>query len=372
MLYSKPYFEQRIKEEKLRSWRSGSQFSMVSFDPLKLIHRKNGTRRKVIEAIGKILDEESRESDIKGLWNKHKLAVLLSDTSPEKAFRFVDKFVLAIQANFDPVTKPIDKSYFKVHTFPRAGQVQKNEKTRSSNDSNRKHLEVNYLTDLEVADLSIWKGPTRRQKVIKRILDIILSVTVFIVLSPVFLLCAISIKLDSPGPVFYKQPRIGEGGRCFTFLKFRSMSQKADSEVHRNHIKNLVNHTAGLSCSGNGDEKSYKIVEDERVTRVGEFIRRTSLDELPQFLNVLKGDMSLVGPRPHPVYEVNLYNHWYRHRLDVKPGITCLGQIYGRYNTEYENVFRYDLQYLKKASLFLDLKILFKTIPIVLSRRGAY
>jgi lipopolysaccharide/colanic/teichoic acid biosynthesis glycosyltransferase len=132
-----------------------------------------------------------------------------------------------------------------------------------------------------------------------------------------------------------------------------------------------MNGMAGLSNDGRSDESSYKLPKDDRVTRVGKFLRKTSIDELPQLINVLKGDMSLVGPRPHPVYEVEEYNLWHSHRLDVKSGITGLGQVYGRFNTGYEDVYRLDLRYLKRCSLILDLKILFKTIPVVLSRRGA-
>jgi lipopolysaccharide/colanic/teichoic acid biosynthesis glycosyltransferase len=149
------------------------------------------------------------------------------------------------------------------------------------------------------------------------------------------------------------------------------MHQNADVEVHKNHIRNLINNKAGLVTNGGNSEESYKLLGDSRITRFGRFLRRTSIDELPQLFNVVKGDMSLVGPRPHPVYEVSLYHFWYTHRLDVKPGITCLGQIYGRSNTEYEDVYRLDLQYLKRASILLDLTILLKTIPIVLSCEGA-
>ena len=149
------------------------------------------------------------------------------------------------------------------------------------------------------------------------------------------------------------------------------MVHNANPEIHKEHVRNLMNHNAGLTCNGHNGEKTYKLTQDDRVTRFGKFLRNTSLDELPQLINVLKGDMSLVGPRPHPVYEAELYHMWQRQRLDVKPGITCLGQIYGRHDTEYEDVYRLDLQYLKKASLPLDLKILLKTIPTVFSRNGA-
>ncbi|NIO20547.1 MAG: sugar transferase [Candidatus Aenigmarchaeota archaeon] len=214
-------------------------------------------------------------------------------------------------------------------------------------------------------------GLRKYQKLMKRGLDIVLSVTGLIILSPLFALCALLIKLDSPGPVFYRQTRVGKGGRHFTFLKFRSMNHNVDEQTHKNHVKNLMNGVAGLSSDGRSSERSYKLLEDDRVTRVGKFLRKGSIDELPQLINVLKGDMSLVGPRPHPVYEAEQYDLWHSHRLDVTSGITGLGQVYGRFNTEYEDVYRMDLRYLKKRNLFLDLKILLKTFPAVLSRRGS-
>jgi len=137
------------------------------------------------------------------------------------------------------------------------------------------------------------------------------------------------------------------------------------------HINKLVNGNKVLAGTENSKEKSYKLINDRRVTRIGKFLRKTSIDELPQLFNVVKGEMSLVGPRPHPLYEVKLYNQWNRHRLDIKPGITGLGQVGGRCNKEYEDVYRLDLRYVKNATLFLDIKILFKTIFVVLSVRGA-
>jgi lipopolysaccharide/colanic/teichoic acid biosynthesis glycosyltransferase len=179
------------------------------------------------------------------------------------------------------------------------------------------------------------------------------------------------IKIDSPGPVFYRQKRMGKGGKTFSLLKFRSMHDAADEKVHMEHVKNLRIGKACLCKDGYSGESSYKLFNDRRISRLGKILRKTSIDELPQLINVLKGEMSLVGPRPHPIYEVGLYNLWERYRLYRKPGITGLGQVYGRYNKSYEDVYRLDLQYCKDASLLLDLKILIKTIGVVLSIRGA-
>ena len=149
------------------------------------------------------------------------------------------------------------------------------------------------------------------------------------------------------------------------------MYHNCDETVHRKHVKNLAKQVVELSSAGPNGEKSYKLTHDPRITRVGRLLRKTSIDELPQLINVLKGDMSLVGPRPHPAYEVDLYSYWQNHRLYLKPGITGLGQVSGRYDKNYHDVFRLDCQYLKNTSLLLDLKILLKTIPAVFTRRGA-
>jgi lipopolysaccharide/colanic/teichoic acid biosynthesis glycosyltransferase len=150
------------------------------------------------------------------------------------------------------------------------------------------------------------------------------------------------------------------------------MHENSDEKIHQEHVKHLMNGEAGLSSTGHPGEKSYKLIEDDRVSKLGKFLRKISIDELPQLINVLKGEMTLVGPRPHPIYEVELYDLWQSYRLNLKPGITGLGQAYGRFNTDYEDVYRLDLQYFKNASFILDLKILFKTFSIVFSGRGAY
>ncbi len=194
----------------------------------------------------------------------------------------------------------------------------------------------------------------------KRVLDMLGALLALLVSSPVLLLLAAIIKLESRGPVFYRSTRIGRGGRPFTFYKLRSMVKDADRHQHK------------IAHMNEADGPVFKIERDPRITRIGRFLRSTSLDEVPQFFNVLIGDMSLVGPRPPIPKEVAQYEPWQLRRLDVRPGITCLWQISGRSRIGFQEWMRLDLEYIRHQSLGLDLKILLRTIPAVLSREGAY
>jgi lipopolysaccharide/colanic/teichoic acid biosynthesis glycosyltransferase len=194
----------------------------------------------------------------------------------------------------------------------------------------------------------------------KRVMDVIGAVAALVLTSPLLLIAAIAIKLESRGPVLYRSTRIGRGGRPFTFLKLRSMVHDADQHRHR------------LSHLNECDGPVFKINRDPRVTRVGRFLRVTSIDEIPQFVNVLLGHMSMVGPRPPIPEEVVQYEPWQLRRLDVRPGITCLWQISGRSRIGFQEWMRLDLEYIRRQSLALDMNILIRTIPAVLSREGAY
>ena len=180
-------------------------------------------------------------------------------------------------------------------------------------------------------------------------------------LTPLFLLVSALVKLSSKGPILFKQERIGQFGRPFTFLKFRSMHANNDPKIHQEFMKRVIS----------GDhEKGSKMENDPRITRLGRFLRKSSLDELPQFFSVLKGDMSLVGPRPPLAYECQEYDIWHRRRvLEVKPGITGLWQVTGRSRLRFDEMVRLDLQYVRTWSLWLDLKIMLKT-PIAIIRGG--
>jgi exopolysaccharide biosynthesis polyprenyl glycosylphosphotransferase len=202
---------------------------------------------------------------------------------------------------------------------------------------------------------------------LKRAIDISGALVGLCVASPAFVLIPVLIKLTSRGPVFFKQKRVGQFGRDFMFLKFRSMLVNNDSSIHQQYVRDLI---AGKAAAADG---TFKMKNDPRVTPIGRFLRRSSLDELPQLINVLKGEMSLVGPRPPIPYETEDYKLWHQRRIqDVKPGITGLWQVTGRSRTTFDEMVRLDLQYIENQSLWLDLKILLKTGRAVLSRDGAY
>ena len=202
---------------------------------------------------------------------------------------------------------------------------------------------------------------------VKRSLDVVVSLLAIVFFAPLLVLIALAVKLSSRGPAFFRQSRIGQYGKSFTFLKFRSMDAAADPAIHKAYIQSFMSNKAADGETG----KVYKLTSDPRITRVGGFLRRTSLDELPQLFNVLAGHMSLVGPRPPVPYEFASYDTWHRRRMLVaKPGITGLWQVEGRSRVKFDDMVRMDLEYARTWSLWLDIKILLRTIPFVLGRRG--
>lgn len=209
------------------------------------------------------------------------------------------------------------------------------------------------------------------ERLVKRVSDILISLVALIILSPLWLIVSLFIKLDSRGKILFKQERVGMDGRIFLCYKFRTMKSDADENVHREAYRKNIE--GAREANAGDDEKPVfgKVKDDPRVTRVGKFLRRSSLDELPQFLNVLKGDMSVVGVRPPIPYEVENYALWHRKRLDMKPGITGLWQVSGRNRIAFEEMVRIDLYYIENWSLWLDLKIILLTLPAVLRGDGA-
>jgi exopolysaccharide biosynthesis polyprenyl glycosylphosphotransferase len=218
-------------------------------------------------------------------------------------------------------------------------------------------LPLGHIGPLPVIALHLEKRPTL-SLLIKRAIDIVGSIFGLVFLAPLFALIAIAVKLDSPGPVFYCAPRLGRKGRSFTFYKFRSMVDDADRL--KDELRQL-NERQG---------PTFKITNDPRVTRVGKFLRRASLDELPQFLNVLLGDMSLVGPRPHPLDDCEQYTLDHLRRLEVTPGLTGMWQVEGRKDVSFEKNLALDMHYIDNWSLWMDIKLLVRTVPAVLTGSG--
>jgi exopolysaccharide biosynthesis polyprenyl glycosylphosphotransferase len=206
-------------------------------------------------------------------------------------------------------------------------------------------------------------------RILKRTFDIATSALAIVLLLPLWLLLALLIKLDSRGPIFYTQERVGMDGRLFLLYKFRTMIADADPELHREYQRAFIAGRAEANL-GDAQKPTYKLFADPRITRVGKFLRRTSLDEVPQLINVVMGDMSIVGPRPPIPYEVEAYELWHRKRLDMKPGLTGLWQVSGRNRLPFEEMVRLDLFYIENWSLLLDLKIILRTGFVMIGREG--
>jgi exopolysaccharide biosynthesis polyprenyl glycosylphosphotransferase len=221
------------------------------------------------------------------------------------------------------------------------------------------------LVELTAPSLKGW------QLLVKRVVDLVGATAGLVVAAPIMIIVAVLIKLGSPGPVVFAQERVGAGGRRFRVRKFRTMRDGASPEPHRRLVQQMLKgDETSTGHRGKSGEQVFKLVNDDRVTSLGRWLRRTSLDELPQLFNVVRGEMSLVGPRPPLEYEMEVYDHWQLDRLQVKPGITGLWQVSGRNRLTYRRMCELDVEYVRQWSLWLDIKILFRTIPVVFFNSG--
>ncbi len=227
---------------------------------------------------------------------------------------------------------------------------------------------------------------SRRYHIFKFFFDLTICLFLLPVILPILAIASLAIRLDSPGPIFFTQDRIGKGGRRFRMYKLRTMQHNLDDSSHRVFMKGFVNGEAGkdtgsfsgqsfilLSESGEveDDKNVHKPFEPSQLTRVGRILRKTSIDELPQIINVLKREMSWIGPRPNVPWEVEEYQPWHHERLELLPGVTGLAQVRGRSSITFERIARYDIEYIEKHSIIFDLKILFWTISQVIAKKGA-
>lgn len=229
-------------------------------------------------------------------------------------------------------------------------------------------LNIDNFCDLQMIRLCSQKNTWLFNK-IKHGLDALMALPIFVLLSPIFLVISVAIKLNSKGPVFYRAQAVGKNGRIFTMYKFRSMRENNQSDIHKQYVTKLIK---GEVSTENGKDRPLKITNDPRVTTVGKLLRKLSLDELPQLINVLKGEMSLVGPRPCLPYEYEIYKNWHKKRSSVRPGITGLWQVAGRSAVAFEDMILLDLYYIYNRGLSLDFSILYETIFAVLEKRGAH
>jgi lipopolysaccharide/colanic/teichoic acid biosynthesis glycosyltransferase len=343
--------------ERKRSERSGRSFVLLllNLGNLSKASERGGTRTKVVEAVSR----SARDTDFKGWYKDGEIIGVifteLGDAERKDAVRTLSGKVT--NALYDLLSvEEMNEIRISFHVFP--------EDWADAGTDGPANSTLEIVLALE----------TRRRKFafgVKRLIDITGSLAAIVGLSPVLIAVALAIKLTSPGPVLFRQVRLGRYGKRFTFLKFRSMYAENDLTIHHEYIKKFISGRRGIE-QASGRSAIYKLATDPRVTPVGRFLRRTSLDELPQFFNVLKGDMSLVGPRPPIPYELEHYDLWHRQRLDaLKTGMTGLWQVRGRSRVTFDNMVRLDIQYARSWSLWLDMKILLQTPLAVLRGEGA-
>ncbi|PQP35609.1 hypothetical protein C6A37_01535 [Desulfobacteraceae bacterium SEEP-SAG9] len=281
----------------------------------------------------------------------------------------LDKIVL--NNDFDEILIAIDNAPYErlIHIVEKSLQTGKLVKIYSNLlNVIKEKMDVEHYSSIPVITLT-QKPLNAPEWDEKRILDIILSFIALIIFSPLFLVAAICIKFSSKGPVIYKQERIGKDGKPFVFYKFRSMHMHTSDSRHKEFVQNFI--TKNDQCQ-NDNIKVYKITDDPRIFSFGNFIRKTSIDEFPQFFNVIKGDMALVGPRPCLEYEWNCYEDWHKKRLNILPGCTGLWQALGRSSVTFEEMVILDLYYISNMTLWLDLKIFLQTLPVVFLGKGGH
>jgi lipopolysaccharide/colanic/teichoic acid biosynthesis glycosyltransferase len=343
--------------ERKRTERSSNRFVLMLLESNGLL--KSGPDQQALQKVIRALSDATRETDVKGWYEEESiLGVIFTEIGAADgravANALLTRITDALSSSLS--IEQIHKIRLSFHVFPE----------EAGNGSDR-------AVDLPLYPDLVPNADGRRvSRILKRTIDILGSLFALIVFSPLFLLICAAIKLTSRGPVLFRQKRVGQYGRRFVFLKFRSMYFGNDSRVHEQYVAQLIK---GADCgeAGSGGQKVYKLTNDPRVTPVGRLLRRTSLDELPQFLNVLTGHMSLVGPRPPVLYEFEQYAAWHKRRLlAVKPGITGLWQVRGRSRVKFDDMVRLDLKYASSWSLWLDIKILWLTPAAVFSREGAY
>jgi len=351
-------FHAMLTLERRRAERSRKPFVLMLLDG-HLIH-ENGTNAGVVETLISAVSEATRETDLVGWHEQGKvLAIIFTELNLEGKDPITEvlhsKMRKALQHNLDH--KLVSKLAITAHLFPESWDTGRSDRVADiklypelSEKTTRKHI------------------PT----VLKRGMDILGSGILLLILSPLLALIALAIKLSSQGPVIFEQERLGQFGRSFKCLKFRTMYANNDPKIHREYVQNFIAGKAEKQEANSAEPVVYKIKNDPRVTPIGKLLRKTSLDEFPQFWNVLRGDMSLVGPRPPVPYEFEVYDLWHRRRvLEVRPGVTGLWQVSGRSRTCFDDMVRLDLRYAQRWSLWLDLKILLATPRAVFTGEGA-
>jgi exopolysaccharide biosynthesis polyprenyl glycosylphosphotransferase len=354
-LYLEEYFQNLLCLERKRTERSRKPFLLTLLNIEKVL--QGNERNMKVNEISQVLFTTTRETDIKG-WFKYDAVIGIISTEINGTDKQVIKQKILDNLNAFMEREKVDKIHITCYFFP-------------EQRGNGEHAFVEEF----YPDLIKKKKAKKISSGIKRALDITGSIAALIIFSPVFLIIPLLVKFSSKGPVLFRQARVGRYGENFTFLKFRTMYVNNDVSIHQEYVKKFICEQKSYADEkANGDKTcTYKIKDDPRITLVGRFLRKTSLDEFPQFINVFKGEMSLVGPRPPIPYELENYDIWHRRRvLETKPGITGLWQVKGRSRTTFDEMVRLDLRYIREWSLWLDIKILLQTPLAVLNGKGAY
>jgi len=349
-------FQSMLTLERRRAERSRKPFVLMLLDA----NLENGAATGVLKRAIDVVLASKRETDLVGWYKDGAIVGVIFTEVNMQGERPITE---TLRAKFETALVKYmgrdraDRIAISLHIFP------------ESWDKNSS----GWVADSKLyPDLNRKVSRKRLPLVIKRAIDIAGSGALLLMLSPILTVIAILIKLTSKGPVIFQQERLGQFGARFKCLKFRTMYTNNDPKIHQEYVQQFIAGKDGLNKSEGADKPVYKLVKDPRVTSVGGFLRKTSLDELPQFWNVLRGDMSLVGPRPPVPYEFEVYDIWHRRRvLEVKPGVTGLWQVSGRSRTRFDEMVRLDLRYCQSWSIWLDLKILVATPRAVFNGDGA-
>ncbi len=376
-IYSPAEMARLLERERDRADRTGTPFAMIVFQA-----DRNDLDREVLDALVRVLASRLRISDEFGYLNRRHLAAVLPGASAANAWTVSDEVCLRL-----PPSLPLPRC--EVYAYPSesaeemdgnrptdarlAGNSRRNGSDGNGNDGNGEHdrrvIVPQANCNLESEPVPCHKSDAQAARPLeplfirplpwwKRAMDIVVASAALMALSPVLLLVAVAVRLTSPGPILFRQMRSGLGGRPFVFYKFRSMVPDAEARK------------ANLLALNEQDGPAFKIRHDPRITVVGRFLRKTSVDELPQLWNVLRGDMSLVGPRPLPCSESDACTGWHRRRLDVTPGLTCIWQVEGRSRVSFDDWVRMDIRYMRFHSLLKDATLMIRTLPAMLLRRG--
>lgn len=352
-------FRSMLTLERRRAERSRKPFVLMLLDASAFIEEKTSDR--FLSRISSILLKSTRETDLIGWYEKGVvLGVIFTEVSCEAETPITEilRSKVSDALHGELGRKVASSLVVTTHLFP--------EKT--GQDKGEKVADSRFYPDLAKAT-----AKKRASQIVKRVIDVLGSAFLLFVLSPLLAIIAIAIKLTSKGPVIFRQERLGQFGSRFRCLKFRTMYVNNDPKIHQEYVQRFINGQADNAHKESGKPAVYKIKNDSRVTTLGRFLRKASLDELPQLWNVLMGDMSLVGPRPSLPYEFEIYDIWHRRRvLEVKPGVTGLWQVSGRSSTCFDDMVRLDLRYSQSWSIWLDVKILLATPGAVVSGDGAY